>query len=938
MKKRIGIVLMVVFALHIKIFAFDTALYNEKISELKNLLSQCETAGLACPYEKMYITTMEQFTDDRTLGNESYVAARLDEIYEKTKSALNEYKNGTKTPLAVPQYQTSDITISRTSMIADTTWGKRPVFFVGYGHFDEAKNAFPVFSDIGANITQQEIGVWNVIYEAKKPYGWTQSVSGTTDFDAGSHYDKDNVRGGDVSLKLGLHSASGYVSFTQEYDVAPNTTYTYSLTAKSDSGGSAFFSPGNNKIYLDQSSAWKTYKGSFTTGEETKKTFRITAEKKSLSYVDNISVKREDLGENILNNGNFEKNANVFGTNNEYIAVTDRIEQTIIPMLQSAAENNIAVSLLISPHYFPTFVERYYPDINKFHPQYELIMDKYIETLIPLIKDMPALSDICISNEPSMNTGGIASLLPDFQNWLAEKYVTIGDLNHVYKTQYTAFNQINMPVSVAENRAFYDWTAYNDTKHAAWHKRIADKIREYMPNAKLHSKVTDYLAQNGSTEFERNRMFYGLDMEQFSEFSDLMGNDAHAYYNYNLRPVQGVLKWYDFLTSMKEVPVFNSEDHIISDKSTQYSTDITKFATADIFQGALHGRTATAIWSWVKSADPDSIYSGNIMQRPDTLAGVGKASLDLNRLAYEVTAFNEKKAKVAILYSTLERVYNKNYFTVMDQAYDACLYAGQKVRFVTTNQLQALLDYDCLIIPNITHADEATLNAIQDFKNAGKTVFLLGECFVKNEFNEPISFDKTGYTTLTMNEASYPGLLHQIYNTCHEIDVRLHDANGNFTKNVEWNAVVYKGRTLINVCNYTWSDIAGLQVIYKGEPVEVKDLISMENKGNAFTAKAFEPMLLEIKSENPSFIKEAYVENGILYTTIENPDAADCQTKISAKYYNKNAEFIKGGGIYGTIRGSETLSGNFAFGNNGSIWLGIMDASGILIEERTFPN
>ena len=106
------------------------------------------------------------------------------------------------------------------------------------------------------------------------------------------------------------------------------------------------------------------------------------------------------------------------------------------------------------------------------------------------------------------------------------------------------------------------------------------------------------------------------------------------------------------------MPVFNSEDHIIPDYSTLYEKGLTRFVSADIFQVALHGRAASVIWVWEKTGNPESLFYGNILQRPDALSAIGKASLDLNRLAYEINAFNEKDSDTAILYSNIERVYS----------------------------------------------------------------------------------------------------------------------------------------------------------------------------------------------------------------------------------------------------------------------------------------
>lgn len=450
------------------VLAFDSAGYTEKTAELKSMLAQCEDMGLECPYEEMYITVMEQFMSGEDLTNEAYVAQRMDELYTETKSALSSYIAEEKTPLSVPKYKTSDVKISGKKLTANTTWGERPVFFVGYGHFSAAENAMGIFSKLGANIIQREIGPWSVVYEAKKPYGWTVSQSAgavvSTDFDT-------TYKRGSVSLRMETGS-NDWIILSQSYKVKPNTTYTCKISVKADTANSLYIKPysGHAGSRFNASSVLKTYSYTFTTGDETTTSLSITADNPVTAYIDNITIWESGSSENLINNGNFEKNKNRFGDNNEYIVITDNIENYYIPMLKKAKENNVTVDLLLSPHYFPTFVKDYYPDINIYHEQHKLIMDKYLETLIPLVKDEEALGFICLSNEPASDTSQISALLPEYRNVLLEKYGSLSEISSAHKKSYTSLEDITMPEDITETRAFYDWMDFNDDKFAQWHE------------------------------------------------------------------------------------------------------------------------------------------------------------------------------------------------------------------------------------------------------------------------------------------------------------------------------------------------------------------------------------------------------------------------------------------------------------------------------------
>jgi hypothetical protein len=60
---------------------------------------------------------------------------------------------------------------------------------------------------------------------------------------------------------------------------------------------------------------------------------------------------------------------------------------------------------------------------------------------------------------------------------------------------------------------------------------------------------------------------------------------------------------YDMQSSMARQPVFNSEDHLVTDGDERYIPQIADSAGNGIWGGALHGRTASAIWVWDRSYD-----------------------------------------------------------------------------------------------------------------------------------------------------------------------------------------------------------------------------------------------------------------------------------------------------------------------------------------------
>lgn len=130
-----------------------------------------------------------------------------------------------------------------------------------------------------------------------------------------------------------------------------------------------------------------------------------------------------------------------------------------------------------------------------------------------------------------------------------------------------------------------------------------------------------------------------------------------------------------------------------------------------------------------RTYDNTSDFVGSLLHRPDVVADIGRTNLDLNRLAKEVTALQNVKPKVAILYSLASSVYNTAYEDTLRKSYAALAYSGQRIGFVSEKQaaLGGLDDYKLLVVPAAAHVGADTLAAVHAFIEAGGKVVLVGE-------------------------------------------------------------------------------------------------------------------------------------------------------------------------------------------------------------------
>ncbi|MBP3962481.1 S-layer homology domain-containing protein [Paenibacillus lignilyticus] len=733
---------------------------NEKLPLLAELLATAKEQNIPVDYETVNYTVIKNFIqygkDDITnnlLPRADYVVNELERLYDEATANVQAYLSGEKTALSVPRYVTARSTMEGFSFVGPTKTStsddvvNRPIFFTGYGHFNQAKADIPQFSDYGTNIIQMELG----------PDG----------------------------------------------------------------------------------------------------TVLPPAE----------------------------------GSDADYSISTDLITNSVIPTLENAAEHNIAVSLLISPHYFPQWAKDTWPDVvnndnsgflkfNVNAPKAREIVEAYIKTLVPLVKDLPALHSIIISNEPMYNTSTDSTAQAPWHQFLAEKYTTIASLNENYGSEYSSFDDVDMPSAKEATPYYYDWTVFNNEYFSSWHQWMAELVKELAPDVPVSSKIMANLT--GATS-------YGVDPEDFSEFADMNGNDNWNYLGSGISGFIRENRFYDLQGSFRKAPIFNSETHVIPDRDNVYTPEQANHVETSLWQSAVHGKNASAIWVWERSYDPNSDFYGSVLQRPDVVQTIGKVNLDLNRLANEVTELQNSAPQAAILYSLPSMVYSSSYLDAMDRAYEALTFNGQRVGFVSEKQSQAggLSDYKLLIVPQATNVSAATLTAIKAFVAAGGKVIVIGENSLNaDENNKPLnSDDKTAVlssATVLGGDVDSSTLKQSVRTSLTNLglmEVVLKDkATGQPIDGVEWLSTEYNGKLLINIANYdptTASKTISIEV--NGKPAgTAAELINggTIDTGN-LTVALEKPYLLSIPLATTS--------GGNAYIPVDQTEVKDAVIKVAPK-------------------------------------------------------
>lgn len=700
--------------------------------EIGGLIAECENSGLTVDYEKIKYETILLFQDfmkqDLENGFTIWFGYNYDclvQLHKEAKENLTAYLDGTKTPFLVPHYETSDAEADGLVLTAMTDTNgvkeRRPVFFVGYGHFNYDSE---VISSVGGNIMQ-----------------------------VGDHLP--------ATLKAGT----------------------------------------NGEVYQIQKSGY----------------------------------------------------------------------QSVINLLQQAEETNVKIDYLFGLNRFPPAVFNAYPEtktgtkFNMLHSKVREAIKFCVDEMIPDLIQYQSLNSICIYNEPSFNATNFDECYqPYWAAYLAEMYKgDIALLNETYQSSYESFIDVERPEEVEATPRYWDYQNFNNIVFTDLVEYTAECIHKIKPDLPVHVKMRPLSAETDGAK--RIFLDYGADIEKLAEVTEINGCDAHAYYNNSSWCLPEKLEMYDMLAGIKTAPIFNTEDHIIGDINQYFGYEQADHVEGDLWQGAIHGRAASIIWWWRRDYDPTNLSYGMWLNRPDCVEAVGRTQLDLNRLSYEVAAFANKKPDFAVLYSVTSRVYKPGMMNAMFNVYKSLLCNGQKVKFVGDTTTDEIFDYKTLFIPYSTHVPgEVVENVHQYVKKGGKVILTGKECLKYDEHNNLNDEEKVKYILnnsavidcetegVAFSAEDSSKIKEAVFSAVSDSglkDIELIDADtGLPVENVEYCAVDYDGRTLVNLCSYnTWGEDKKIKIFYKGrEVVNSVDLRKNEKLGSVITAKPELPVLLAI--------------------------------------------------------------------------------------------
>lgn len=512
----------------------------------------------------------------------------------------------------------------------------------------------------------------------------------------------------------------------------------------------------------------------------------------------------------------------------------------LVALLDRAQKAGVAVNLLLSQHYFPAWALDKYPELRKrregflqfcLHaPEGQALLKQFVSVVIPPIKDHPALHSICLSNEPWSVEEPCKYATAEWHEWLEKKHGDIATLNSRWGTDYTSFDAISLPNPLDADAKkpmsrWVDFVRWNQEFFAGWHKMLADAVHEVAPNLPVHAKV------QGFTLINPNFMKVGNDPYLLAQVVDINGNDGGIVSTFgdglfSQTWLSGV-SFYDLQRSMKDAPIFNSENHLITDREIRYVP--AEHIRASLWQQAIHGQSATTIWVWERTFDKKHDFAGSIMHRPACAEAVGIVNHDLNRAAKEITALQQVPVQALILNNTTGLTYGADTIRML-RMYAALISCGINVGFITERQLEEgqMPNTALVCVPAADQISNAAFSTLQKYK--GHIIILGDKPFAYDEYGKDrpqklavdcIPFDDENTTIRELTEAVRSRL--NSWNIRPQFE--LVEAEGKPLVGVEWRSAEVDGETVVNICNYLSTPVS-VKLTSKGKDISAVDVLS----------------------------------------------------------------------------------------------------------------
>jgi len=346
------------------------------------------------------------------------------------------------------------------------------------------------------------------------------------------------------------------------------------------------------------------------------------------------------------------------------------------------------------------------------HPKVQTILERHSQAVLSGLAGRKSLVSVAVADRPEMQFLGE----PVRQGLIAfakEQYGDKETMNRIWGTYYLDFNEVDLTWGMQRSAYRHDLSLYQHELGSIFLAGLAGLVRRDAPGIPVQVNYSDRAFHPGESAF-------GVDRESVARQTDVSGCVAGQLLDHATLalgyPSQSLN--YTLLRAFDpEAPVFNAEDTFVPG-ATAPASSLASAAHALVWEGAMAGLNASTAPLGRRDGNPQTLLG-----RPQRLEGYARASLDLNRLAPVVTAFQQAPPIVEILWSMSSKIYNDGdpYLDSVMRAYEGCHTFGFKVGFVTEDDCEAgaLENVQILVIPDMLSMSDKAFEAVDAYIAGG---------------------------------------------------------------------------------------------------------------------------------------------------------------------------------------------------------------------------
>jgi len=394
------------------------------------------------------------------------------------------------------------------------------------------------------------------------------------------------------------------------------------------------------------------------------------------------------------------------------------VPENILGIIKAAGESNLAVDLLLSPHYIPEWAYTKFSNLdpnelrrkrNSFmpwnidSPDLKFILSEHVKTLIPAIRDFGNLISYDVTNEMWFAMLGDFSA-DDFRAWLKDQYGTIVALNTQWATDFKDFSEAECPIQ--SPGAVKDRYRFQEHRLNRFYRWFVDEIHKSDAKRPIYGKI------HGGW-----RHVLGVDRRGLSRILTASGADCYPRMNNPLDKL--VIDAWDtafitqeFRSLAPDKPIVDSEHHIIF-----YNQIVTpEYIRAVTWWRAILGLDASYVWVWGRGLENEAEC---IFTQPWAVHALGQTGLDLQRSGRTISLFQRFKPDVMLVDSG---------YRTMD-AYKLCSYSGVAFDVIPPDGVTAehMKAYRTIVVPPEAKLGQSFNEILAKAETGGAKVIRLSE-------------------------------------------------------------------------------------------------------------------------------------------------------------------------------------------------------------------